>query len=96
MLKVHLMIIDPQNDFMGEDDGSPYRVRTTNGTALAASLAVKGAVSDMTRLARMVDRIGRGSLCPWLQRTPQTASAGDIGETRCCRPASCRAHDVMG
>ena len=58
MLKVHLMIIDPQNDFMGEDDGSPYRVRTTNGTALAASLAVKGAVSDMTRLARMVDRIG--------------------------------------
>lgn len=42
-LKVHLLVIDPQNDFMD----SP-----------GAALPVPGANADMTRLAAMVDRIG--------------------------------------
>ena len=42
-LKVHLLIIDPQNDFMDIPD---------------ASLGVPGANEDMKRLARMVERIG--------------------------------------
>lgn len=57
-LHIHLVVIDPQNDFMGNDDGSPYSVSFKDGTALAATLAVKGAVSDMKRLAAMIDRVG--------------------------------------
>lgn len=57
-LKVHLVVIDPQNDFMGNDDGTPYSVKLEGGKALTATLPVKGAVSDMKRLAKMVDRIG--------------------------------------
>lgn len=57
-LNVHLVIIDPQNDFMAEDDGSPYSVQA-GGTTLQATLGVKGAVSDMRRLASTLDRIGR-------------------------------------
>ena len=53
-LNVHLMIIDPQNDFMGEDDGSPYQVTMTSGRVLKASLSVKGGVSDVGRLAKLV------------------------------------------
>lgn len=56
-LKVHLVVIDPQNDFMGNDDGSPYAVQA--GSAVQqASLPVPGAVSDMHRLAAMIDRVG--------------------------------------
>lgn len=51
--KIHLVIIDPQNDFMGNDGGTPY-----SEGAYAATLAVKGAVSDMRRLAAFVDRVG--------------------------------------
>ncbi len=57
-LKAHLLIIDPQNDFMGNDDGSQYEVHLANGKTLKASLAVKGAVSDMKRAAGLVARIG--------------------------------------
>lgn len=57
-LKVHLVIIDGQNDFMGNDDGTPYSVKLESGKALTATLPVKGAVSDMKRLAKMVDRVG--------------------------------------
>lgn len=57
-LNIHLVVIDPQNDFMGNDDGSPYTVTLKDGTSLAATLAVKGAVSDMKRLAKMIDRVG--------------------------------------
>ena len=57
-LNVHLMIIDPQNDFMGEDDGSPYQVTMTSGRVLKASLSVKGGVSDVGRLAKLVKRVG--------------------------------------
>jgi nicotinamidase/pyrazinamidase len=58
MLKIDLVVIDPQNDFMGEDDGSPYQMTLRNGTVLSASLPVKGAVSDMKRVASLVNRAG--------------------------------------
>ena len=57
-LKVHLLIIDPQNDFMGNDDGTPYGITLTDGTTLTASLPVKGGVSDMKRVAALLKRIG--------------------------------------
>ncbi len=57
-LKVHLVIIDGQNDFMGNDEGSPYSVKLADGKMLIATLPVKGAVSDMKRLAKMIDRVG--------------------------------------
>lgn len=51
--RIHLLVIDPQNDFMGNDDGTPY----SQGGEVA-TLAVKGAVSDMRRVAALVDRVG--------------------------------------
>ena len=57
-LNVHLMIIDPQNDFMGEDDGTPYQVALASGRVLKASLSVQGGVSDVGRLATLVKRVG--------------------------------------
>ncbi len=42
-MRVHLMIIDPQKDFMDDSD---------------SSLAVPGANDDMNRVAAMIDRIG--------------------------------------
>ncbi len=57
-LKVDLFIVDPQNDFMGADDGSPYSIKRSDGSEFVAQLPVKGGVSDMKRLATMVDRIG--------------------------------------
>ncbi len=57
-IKIHLVIVDPQNDFMGNDDGLPYAVSLKDGTSLTASLPVKGAVSDMRRLAKLIERIG--------------------------------------
>lgn len=45
-----LLIIDPQNDFMGNADGTPYD--TDEGRA---ALPVSGAVYDMQRLARFID-----------------------------------------
>jgi|SRR3989344_5189902 len=47
---VALLIVDPQNDFMGNDDGTPYQE-----CGNTASLSVKGAVADMKRLARFID-----------------------------------------
>src|SRR3989344_3558676 len=57
-LRVHLVVIDPQDSFMGNDDGTPHSVKFADGTALTATLPVKGAVSDMKRLAKMIERIG--------------------------------------
>lgn len=56
--KIHLVIIDPQNDFLGEDNGAPYSVNTGNGKSLTATLSVPGAVSDMRRVANFIDRVG--------------------------------------
>ncbi|MDP3645893.1 MAG: cysteine hydrolase [bacterium] len=57
-LNVQLVVIDPQNDFLGNDDGSPYSVKPSDGPSLIAQLPVKGAVGDMKRLAALVDRVG--------------------------------------
>lgn len=56
-LNVHLIIIDPQLDFMGNDDGSPYTASLSDGTELRATLPVQGAVADMKRGAALIDRI---------------------------------------
>jgi len=74
-LKVDLVIIDPQNDFMGEDDGNPLTQTVLEGdqrtslqrvkdlmnssTINVAALPVKGAVSDARRGAGLIDRVGR-------------------------------------
>ena len=42
-LKIHLLVIDPQKDFMDDSD---------------SALPVSGANEDMNRLADMIDRIG--------------------------------------
>lgn len=47
-MKLHLLIVDPQNDFSVADDGHGNK----------GTLVVPGAVGDMTRLALMVDRLG--------------------------------------
>lgn len=57
-LNVQLIIVDPQNDFMGNDDGSPLTETLSNGTVRTASLSVKGAVSDMKRTAKLIGRVG--------------------------------------
>ena len=57
--KIHLVVIDPQNDFIGMKDGSPYSANFADGASLKASLPVKGANEDMERVATLVDRIGK-------------------------------------
>ncbi|MEZ4466492.1 MAG: hypothetical protein R3F60_08495 [bacterium] len=47
-MKVHLFIVDPQNDFCVPDDGRGNR----------GSLVVPGALDDMRRLAGLVRRVG--------------------------------------
>ncbi len=49
-------IIDPQNGFMGKDDGSPYSFDLGGGQTFTATLPVKGATSDMDRLASWIGR----------------------------------------
>jgi nicotinamidase-related amidase len=58
--RVHLLIIDPQNDFC--DLPEAYRpVDPHTGERVAPALPVAGAHQDMTRLAAFIDR-GRGWL----------------------------------
>lgn len=56
--KVHLLIIDPQNDFcdipMAEQASDPLAA----GRMLAPALPVAGAGQDMKRLAAFIDRVG--------------------------------------
>ena len=47
-MKVHLFIVDPQNDFCVLDDGHGNK----------GSLVVTGAHDDMKRVAALVGRIG--------------------------------------
>ena len=56
--RIHLVIIDPQNDFLGNDDRTPYSLNLGNGKSLTATLSVPGAVSDMKRVAKLIDRVG--------------------------------------
>ncbi|MDQ8022117.1 MAG: hypothetical protein REI94_09770 [Moraxellaceae bacterium] len=60
MRKLHLLVIDPQNDFC--DLPVDYCPATPDGTArLAPSLPVRGAHADLQRLAALVDA-GRAGL----------------------------------
>lgn len=68
-----LFVIDAQNDFMGNDDGTPY----TEG-ANTAALAVKGAASAIRRLAAHIRR--HAARIPQIYLTLDTHEAreGDI------------------
>lgn len=63
-MKVHLLLIDPQNDFMdilaGPNDPVGFQVTLPDGTELKfrSGLPVTGALDDSKRTAAMVDRIG--------------------------------------
>lgn len=60
---VVLFIIDPQHDFLGNWDGSPYTAIRKEGTVLSpveAALPVKGAVDALERLTTYVDSDANG------------------------------------
>ncbi len=61
MLKAHLVIIDPQNDFMDivAQPGDPVGLALPDGTQFRSTLPVPGALADMGRVAGMVKRIGK-------------------------------------
>lgn len=60
MLKTHLVIIDPQNDFMDiiAKPGDPVGLSLPDGQ-FRSTLPVPGALDDMRRVAGMVKRIGK-------------------------------------
>lgn len=55
-----LFIIDPQNSFMGYGNGTPYH-EVAAGRTEAAELPVRGAVEDMDRLSKFIDRADGGN-----------------------------------
>ncbi len=59
-MNVHLLIIDPQNDFMDilAKEGDPVGMELPDGTKFRSTLPVPGAVEDMQRVAQLIDRIG--------------------------------------
>lgn len=68
-----LFIIDPQNDFMGEDGGAPY----AEGSEKAA-LRVIGAVSAMRRLAARIRRDAARIAAIYVTLDTHEAREGDI------------------
>jgi nicotinamidase/pyrazinamidase len=58
---MHLLIIDPQNDFCDLPEAY-WPVRGSDGTRVAPALPVPGAHADMLRLAQLIRRAGDG-LC---------------------------------
>jgi nicotinamidase-related amidase len=58
--KVHLLVIDPQNDFMDilAESNDPIGMELPDGTKFRSTLPVPGAVEDMKRTAELIDRIG--------------------------------------
>lgn len=60
MLKTHLVIIDPQADFMDiiAKPGDPVGLALPDGTKFRSTLPVPGALADMGRVASLVARIG--------------------------------------
>lgn len=60
MKKIHLLIIDPQNDFCDilAKPGDPVGVVLPDGTEFRSALPVPGALEDMKRLATLIDRVG--------------------------------------
>lgn len=59
-LKAHLVIIDPQNDFMDIEAkaGDPVGMAIPGGPTFRSTLPVPGALKDMERVGIMLDRIG--------------------------------------
>lgn len=60
-LSAHLVIIDPQNDFMDilAGPGDPIGMAIPGGPTFRSTLPVPGATADMTRVAAMLKRIGK-------------------------------------
>ncbi len=60
MLSAHLVIIDPQNDFMDilAGPGDPVGLAIPGGPTFRSTLPVPGALKDMERCAAMIRRIG--------------------------------------
>lgn len=60
MLKADLVIIDPQNDFMDiKHDGNGWvGTAMPDGTIYRSTLPVPGALEDMRRVAKLVNRVG--------------------------------------
>lgn len=59
-LSAHLLIIDPQNDFMDipAKAGDPVGATAPDGTEFRSTLPVPGACADMNRVAALVERVG--------------------------------------
>lgn len=59
-LTTHLVVIDPQNDFMDirAAEGDPVGLALPDGTRFRSTLPVPGALEDMARVAAMIDRLG--------------------------------------
>jgi len=56
--RLHLLVIDPQNDFC--DLPEAYRPEQPDGSRVAPSLPVPGAHADMLRVAALIEAGGRG------------------------------------
>ena len=59
-MKAHLVIIDPQNDFMDiiAGPGDPVGLAIPGGPTFRSTLPVPGALADMERTAKLLKRIG--------------------------------------
>lgn len=59
-MKAHLVIIDPQNDFMDIAAGpnDPVGLALPNGVKFRSTLPVPGALADMGRVAELIRRVG--------------------------------------
>jgi nicotinamidase/pyrazinamidase len=59
-LATHLVVIDPQNDFMDirAGEGDPVGLALPDGTRFRSTLPVPGALADMARVAAMIERLG--------------------------------------
>lgn len=60
MLRAHLVIIDPQNDFMDiiAEPGDQVGLVLPDGTKFRSTLPVPGAWEDMNRVADLIKRVG--------------------------------------
>ena len=60
MLKTHLVVIDPQNDFCDilAGKGDPVGLALPDGTKFRSTLPVPGALADMGRVASLINRVG--------------------------------------
>jgi nicotinamidase/pyrazinamidase len=56
--RIHLVVIDPQNDFCDIPDAEQPANPLASGQRIAPALPVPGANGDMLRLAEFIDRVG--------------------------------------